>query len=162
MTQEIEDLRQQLQDRDIDFKKFREEATGTSKRNQLRRAITIESDSIDAKRQAALAEQESDLLRDGLRQLELEKQNLMAENLRLQALDHTNGQALDHSNNLTSLAQEGGQSSTGAGMSLVAPLLSNKQQEIYTELEDENTRLATELSYYRTSRPDIGKCLTSA
>jgi len=77
MNQEIDDLRQQLQDKDADYKKLREDTSGTSKRDSLRRQITGESVSIPF----------DDVMKHQLEQLQYDNDQLLKENQRLKALD---------------------------------------------------------------------------
>ena len=151
--QEIRDLRQQLQEKDADFKKLREEMSCNTKKGQLRRSITIESDTVDMEKQLNSAQQEAELLQEKLQQLEQQNKQLVDENSNLRSnksfsLRH-DGQQLD-----SQLSTEG-----TVNMTPLTQLQTGRgtPQDKYSELQHENSRLVTELSYYRKSRPDIGK-----
>ena len=164
MTQEIDDLRKQLQDRDNDYKRLREETKGKSpRRDQFRRAISIDGESLDTKKQLDIVQQEADILKDKLQQLERDNDRLLKENQRLQSPSNSRAQSQETTNNtdkmlnrLDTLEKENSllldkldkQSTTEGG---------KEQQQKYNEIESENTRLITELNYYRKSKPDIGK-----
>lgn len=164
MTQEIDDLRKQLQDRDNDYKRLREETKGKSpRRDQFRRAISIDSESLDTKKQLDIVQQEADILKDKLQQLEKDNDRLLKENQRLQSPSTSRGHSQETANNndkmlsrLESLERENSRlleqlrkQSTEEG--------EKEQQQTYNEIESENSRLITELNYFRKSKPDIGK-----
>lgn len=80
MTKEIEELRWQLQEREKDYKKLREDTDTKAKRQQLKKAITIDIDTVDIKKQLDIVQQEADILRDKLIRVELENERLTTEN----------------------------------------------------------------------------------
>lgn len=165
MTQEIDDLRRQLQERDNDYKRLREETTGkSSKRDQFRRAISIDSDSLDTKRQLDIVQHEADILKDKLQQLEKDNDRLIKENERLQSPQNSRAHSQETvgrndksslSYRLVKLEEEN--SRLLVQLERQATDGDREQQQKYNEIECENSRLITELSYYRKSKPDIGK-----
>lgn len=157
MSEEIEGLRQQLRDRDSDYKKLREEASGSGKRGQLRRAITIECESVNQETQLQMVQQEAERLRDKLDQMEKDNNQLVRENNQLQLVNSRRSSVGQGSTELDqSLTLESNQNSHSQCVSD----MENKEDceaRTYSDLEYENLRLITELSYYRQSRPDVGE-----
>lgn len=148
MMQEIRDLRQQLQEKDNDFKRLREEMSGQSKRKDFRRAVSLESDTVDTEKQLTIAHQETAHLKERLRQMELNNEQLVNENHKLLSSNqspsprHANHQPVSESISHTSSPSQ---------------IAGKITQDKYSDLQHESSKLITELNCYRKSRPDIGK-----
>lgn len=156
MTKEIDHLRLQLREREKEYRDLLE-VEGQSRR-QLRRAITIDCDKIDQRKQLEIMRHDADILRDRLRQLERDNERLERENRqysvaaagRQPSLEEENQQL---SSRISSLERE----NTELLEQLHQQELSDKQQKLLEEVERDNSRLVTELSYLRKSKPDIGE-----
>jgi len=148
MTQEIEDLRWQLQQRDTDVKKLQEVS---SERQQLRRALTLETDTVDTKKQLSMVQQEADILQEKLGKLQVDNERLLRENRKFQLLA-ARPRNDELAQKVSALEKE-----NSALLSRLGEGNAEDQQRILAETECENSRLITELSYYRKSRPDIGE-----
>lgn len=156
MTKEIDHLRVQLREREKEYRDLLE-VDGQSRR-QLRRAITIDCDKVDQRKQIEIMKYDADILRDRLRQLEKDNDRLEKENRRYSIAAAGRQPSLEEENQqlnsrITSLERE----NTELLEQLHQQDLNEKQQKLLEEVERDNSRLVTELSYLRKSKPDLGE-----
>ncbi|XP_067945030.1 golgin subfamily A member 6-like protein 22 [Watersipora subatra] len=144
MMQEIRDLREQLQEKDADFKRLREETTGKSRRDQFRRAITIDCDSVDIKNQLDIALQEASQLKRKLEEVERRNEELVNQG-------RDDDRCQDNTKNIYA------DSNLLAARSETASCLAEANGENDRKLNSGNSKSAYEQNQGKKSIPDIGE-----